>query len=139
MTTINIDKDGIFTEIAKITGITGRNIEGGIDRVSATEDERTIVNSMIEESLSSIMAVLSIYTPVRSNTSITLTVPANFDKSSTSAVEDEVKWYVINKSCANWFLTAREGDDHNKYDTFKDRNILNLTYLLSRRIKPVKR
>ena len=87
--TITIDKSSVVSDVANITGYTGRNVEGGIDRISTTEDESKIINRFVERAYNAVVALLYPYKPTTNSNNITIDVPANFDTSVTSQLSEE--------------------------------------------------
>lgn len=121
-----------------VTGYTGRNTQGGIDRISATDDESSLLDKLSERAFGSLVALIDSYKPSVNSYAITITVPANFDENGLAQIANEATNYVTNYVCAEWFLVARETTDSEAYRNYSHNNIKNINALLSRRIKPVK-
>lgn len=121
-----------------VTGYTGRNTQGGIDRISATDDESSLLDKLSERAFGSLVALIDSYKPSVNGYAITITVPANFDENGLTQIANEATNYVTNYVCAEWFLVARETTDSEAYRNYSHNNIKNINALLSRRIKPVK-
>ena len=137
--TITIDKSSVVSDVANITGYTGRNVEGGIDRISTTEDESKIINRLVERAYNAVVALLYPYKPTTTGDSITIDVPTNFDTNVTSQLSEEAENYCVNFVCTEWFVVARQADDANAYGAYREANKANMLYLLSRRLKPTER
>lgn len=120
-----------------ITGYTGRNTQGGIDRISATDDESSLLDKLSERAFGSLVALMDSYKPSVNGYAITITVPANFDENGLAQIANEATNYVTNYVCAEWFLVARETTDSEAYRNYSHNNINNINALLSRRIKPI--
>lgn len=120
-----------------ITGYTGRNTQGGIDRISATDDESSLIDELSQRAFASLVSGMGAYKPSVSGYSIKITVPANFDANGISQLEEEATNYVVNFVCSEWFLVARETADSAAYKGYMLDNIKNINALLSRRIKPI--
>ena len=133
---INLDKDNIVSSIQNITGYTGRNIVEGLDRVSATSDEEKILDDLTSRALIALLSTISTYKPSVSNYQITINIPSNFDINGIDALKNEFENFIVNSVCAEWFIIAREKEDGDMYTSYKNRNIINIIALLSRRIKP---
>ena len=134
--TVEIEKAKEAVKV--VTGYTGRNTKGGIDRISATDDESSLINQLSERAFGSLVAIIDNYKPSVSGYAITISVPANFDENGLTQIADEATNYITNYVCSEWFLVARETADANAYKAYSDNNIKNINSLLSRRIKPVK-
>lgn len=122
-----------------ITGYTGRNTQGGIDRISATDDESSLIDKLAERAFGSLVSMLDSYKPSVSGYAITITVPANFDTNGLAQIAEESANYIANYVCSEWFLVARETADAEAYRNYSHNNIDNINTLLSRRIKPISR
>ena len=136
--TFTVQMQSALDSVKVITGYTGRNTTGGIDRIAATNDEETLLTSLSERAFGALVANLDYYKPIVKDYSITITVPANFDTNCVSQVETEATNYVTNYVCAEWFLVARETGDSTAYQSYREKNIKNINTLLSRRLKPTK-
>ena len=136
--TITVDMAKAKNAVKTVTGYTGRNTQGGIDRISATDDESSLIDRLSERAFTSIVSCMENYKPSVSGYSITITVPANFDANGLPQLSEEATNYVTNFVCSEWFLVAREATDANAYKAYAESNIKNINSLLSRRIKPIK-
>lgn len=136
--TISIDKTKIVSSIQKITGYTGRNTTGGIDRISVTEDENNLIQELINRSFTSLVAIISNYKPAISQERVMIIVPSHFDTGADASLKEEFENYIVNNTCAEWFMIAREMNDIERYQSYKNSNIININNLLSRRVKPIK-
>lgn len=135
--TFNVNMANAKEAVKVITGYTGRNTKGGIDRISATDDESSLLDKLSERAFGSLVALMDSYKPSVNGYAITITVPANFDTNGLSQITDESASYITNYVCAEWFLVARETADAEAYRNYSHNNINNINALLSRRIKPI--
>ena len=60
-----------------VTGYTGRNTQGGIDRISATDDESSLLDKLSERAFGSLVALIDIYQPSENGHAMCIAVPAN--------------------------------------------------------------
>lgn len=137
--TFTVQMQNALDSVKVITGYTGRNTTGGIDRIAATDDESPLIDKLAERAFGSLVAMLDSYKPSVSGHAITITVPANFDNNGLAQIAEESANYIANYVCSEWFLVAREATDSDAYRAHKDNNIRNINTLLSRRIKPTER
>ena len=135
--TFTVNMANAKESVKVITGYTGRNTKGGIDRISATDDESSLLDKLSERAFGSLVALIDSYKPSVSGYTITITVPANFDENGLSQIAEESANYITNYVCAEWFLIARETADADVYRNYINININNINALLSRRIKPI--
>lgn len=136
--TLTIDKTEAYSAIQQITGYTGRNTTGGIDRISATDDESGLVDKFFARAVSSVVSMLDNYKPSVSGNSITIEVPSHFDSNVTGQLSEEATNFVVNYVCSEWFLVAREVSDASAYKSYQEANRANILLLVSRRVKPNK-
>lgn len=136
---INIDITQVNEHLQAITGYTGRNTEGGIDRISVTSDEQRLIEALITRAKTDALSVMSDYKPSEADNVITIDTPSNFDISSIEQIKDAIVDYIVNHVASEWFFVAREVGDAEKYDSQRVKNVKLLTSLLSRRAKPTKR
>lgn len=137
--TFTVNMTNAKEAVKVVTGYTGRNTQGGIDRISATDDESSLIDRLSERAFGSLVAIMDNYKPSVSGYAVTITVPANFDANGLPQLSEEATNYVTNFVCSEWFLVAREATDANAYKAYAESSIKNINSLLSRRIKPIKK
>ena len=82
--------------VKAVTGYTGRNTQGGIDRISATDDESSLLDKLSERAFGSLVALIDSYKPSVNGYAITITVPANFDENGRAQIANEATNYDTN-------------------------------------------
>lgn len=146
--TSSISKSSVFAEVSKITGYTGKNVQGNIeneklfDLVAATTDEEDLLSTYWNDALETLFDSVKKYGASVSDTSsgrtFTFDLPSNFDSSGTSSIEKTMNLCVINWICAKWFNVSKK-DEVEYYEREAGRLLNNLSRLLNARKKPIKK
>lgn len=134
---ISLNYQSVASSIQKITGYTGKNIDGKLDNISVTEDEDDVIRDISEKAVSDFLSKIGSYKPVYENWVMNIDVPKTFDTGATELLSKEIENFIVNASCSMWFHIAREEADTKKYLELSGNNLLNIQRLLCRRIKPI--
>lgn len=120
---ISVKKADILNEVGKITAYTATKADdtGALfDKVSATEDDREMLEVYFREAVSNIVVTCGKY--VKSHTepqnpqivdaseilSLFLNMPSNYDDGTNSTLEANIRLYFINHIIYRWFLLLGE-------------------------------
>ncbi|WP_099465569.1 hypothetical protein [Parabacteroides provencensis] len=131
-------RENVLQKVNEITGYTGKQIEGGFDKIASTEDESNIMNSLYNESILEILTSLSAYRPTIKDDVIVFDIPETFELKVKKTIEDYLNKYLINAICERWFKITKP--DEVEYCQIQLIRILNgLKSLFNMRVKLVKR
>lgn len=134
---ISLSYQSISDSIQKITGYTGKNVDGKFDNISVTEDENDVIRDISEKAIFDFLSKIGSYKPVYTNWIVKVEVPKNFDTGATALLSKEIESFIVNASCSMWFHISREEADSKKYQELSGNNLLNIQRLLCRRVKPI--
>lgn len=133
-----INRAQVLSEVNKITGYTGKQVEGGFDNIASTEDEENIIGSLYDESILQQLSSFAAYRPSLKSESIFFDVPETFDVSQNQAIEKDIMQFLINEVCYRWFKITKP-DEVDFYSMQAARILNNLKTIFNMRVKPVRR
>lgn len=133
-----LNRNEILKEVNKITGYTGKQVEGRFDNIASTEDEEAMLVSLYNESMTQLFPSFSAYSPVFTNDSIRFNVPLSFNVDLSYLIEKELTQYLINEICYRWFKITKP-DEVDFYSIQATRILNNLKTIFNMRVEPVRR
>lgn len=131
-----LNHQSVIDSIQKITGYTGKNVEGKLDNISVTSDEDDVIKDISEKAILDLLSKIGGYKPIYDNWVIKIETPKTFDVGATSLLIKEIESFVVNRACALWFHITRMEADMKMYMELSENNSFNIQRLLCRRIKP---
>jgi hypothetical protein len=136
--TIPYDKESVLSAVQKITGYTGKNVPEGFDRIAATDDEQTLTDDLFDESLKSLAAKLTEYSPEidKENGVILIRNSSNFNSVVIPAISGAVNNILTNDIASKWFFISREVADAEKYNSQAASDFNDIIPLLLQRNRP---
>lgn len=137
--TINIQKEKVFQDVYSITGHEAKT-QGEMDKVSATEDEGSVLEPFLSEATAALGDVVSPYGTISTTETtcdIAFEFPANWKQTAQPALESALANYLVNSICAKWFaITSKE--DSAYYQNKLNINSANIRKLLCERTRPTR-
>ncbi|RHJ75757.1 hypothetical protein [Parabacteroides sp. AM08-6] len=133
-----INRIEVLSEVNKITGYTGKQVEGKFDNIASTEDEENIIGSLYDESILQLFSSFAAYRPSLKSGSIFFDVPETFDISKKQVIEKDIMQFLMNEVCYRWFKITKP-DEVDFYSMQGVRILDNIRTLFNMRIIPTKR
>lgn len=134
---ITINEDDIYKEVYAITAHTGKALES-IDKVSATEDESSVLRPFLNESTAELSDVVASFGTISYGTgsiNLSFSLPSNWKESVKPTLEQCLMNYLTNSVCQRWFAMTNR-DDVKYYADKVVVNAANITKLLCERKRP---
>lgn len=134
---ISFNKQSVLSSVKEITGYTGKTLGEGIDIIAVTDDESNIMDTLLDQALTDLLAKISRYMPVYSGDTIRIELPKTFDQKALPLLNKGIEDLITNDACSAWFHIARLEGDSKKYSEMAFNSYQNVIKLLCARVKPV--
>lgn len=141
---VTILKADVMPEVYKITGYTAKDTEQekiDSDKISATEDELSLLETYYNESLTSLNETLSHYGYIGTDDALKcvfeLTLPSNWDSNYETALQKNMNQYIVFKICQMWFNISKKNEVE-YYAASCESLRMKIVKILNERVKPTR-
>ena len=134
---ISIQEGSIYDEVYAITAHTGKALER-MDKVSATEDESSVLRPFLNESTAELSGVIASFGTISYGTGtidLSFSLPSNWNDRVKPTLEQCLMNYLTNSVCQRWFAMTNR-DDVKYYAEKVVVNAANIIKLLCERKRP---
>lgn len=134
---ITIQEEKVYSEVYAITAHTGKALEK-MDKVSATEDESSVLTPFLNESTAELSDVIASFGTISygaGTIDLSFSLPSNWKESVKPTLEQCLINYLTNSVCQRWFAMTNR-DDVKYYADKVVVNAANIIKLLCERKRP---